>query len=105
MENRIKGLFNQTVLQKTLYFQSDSGFLLMVMKNRRQEVLDVPLARIENMLPPGLFCRVHRNYIVNINAISELRHYRDQFFALVHEYRIPVSRRRKKILMDSLDIL
>ncbi len=94
-----------SVLQNTLYFQSENGFSLMIMSNRKQELLDLPLVRIEQLLPPGYFCRVHRNYLVNINAISEFRHYRDQFFAYVRGYRIPVSRRRKRILLKGLDVL
>lgn len=105
MPDNPKDLISNSRLQKTLYFQSDNGCSLMVMKNKKQEVLAVPLVKIERMLPPGLFCRVHRNYLVNINAVSEFRHYRDQYFAFASGYRIPVSRRMKKILMDNLDIL
>lgn len=105
MQKESEWFLNPLVLQKTLYFQSDYGFSLMIMKNKRQEVLDIPLVKIENMLPPGLFYRVHRSYLVNVFAISEFRYYRDQFFAYVHGYRIPVSRRRKKMLMNSLDLI
>ena len=105
MRDTSEWFINPLLLGKTLYFQSDSGYSLMVMKNRRQEVIDMPLVRIEGILPPGAFCRVHRNYLVNADSIYEFRHYRDQFFAYVHGYRIPVSRRRKKILMSSLDLL
>lgn len=93
------------VLKNTLFFQSENGFSLMVMENQRQEILDIPLVKIEFLLPPEHFFRVHRNYLVNMNAISELRYYRTQFFAFIHDYRIPVSRRKKKILMNSLDVL
>lgn len=105
MPDNTKDLLSSSRLQKTLYFQSDNGCSLMVMKNKEQEILSLPLVKIEKMLPPGLFCRVHRNYLVNINAVSEFRHYRDQYFAFACGYRIPVSRRMKKLLMDNLDIL
>lgn len=100
-----KNLISSSRLQKTLFFQSDNGCSLMVMKNKKQEVLAITLVKIEKMLPQGIFCRVHRNYIVNMNAVSEFRYFRDHYFAFVHGYRIPVSRRMKKILMKSLDIL
>jgi len=105
MKNKNEWFTSHYVLQKTLYFQSDNGFTLMVMKNRRQEVLDIPLVRIENVLPDGMFCRVHRSYLVNTCAISEFRYYRTQLLAIVHGYRIPVSRRRGRILLDNLDSL
>jgi len=105
MKNRSEWFVNRYILKKTLYFQSDNGITLMVMNNRKQEVLDIPLVKLENILPPGLFCRVHRSYLVNSRAISELRYYRTQLLAIVHGYRIPVSRRRGKDLLDNLDIL
>jgi two-component system, LytTR family, response regulator len=104
MQNKNKW-FSRSELQKTLYFQSDNGYSLMVLKNRKQEILDVPLARLEKILPRGQFCRVHRSYLVNTSAISEFRYYRNQLLAIVHDYRIPVSRRKRKMLMDNLDFL
>ncbi len=105
MQKKNEWLINHSVLQKTLYFQSNNGFSLMIIKNRRQEMLDIPLIHLENMLPAGIFFRVHRSYLVNMNAISEFRYYRNQFFAVVNEYKIPVSRRRRKLLMDNLDFI
>lgn len=95
---------NDYLLNKTLYFQSDNGVTIMVMKGRRQEVIDMSLVKVENMLPEGMFYRVHRSYLVNLDALLELRYYRSHLLALVGNYQIPVSRRRGKDLMDSLDI-
>jgi two-component system, LytTR family, response regulator len=105
MEKMSKWQINPTVLQKTLYFQSDRGYSLMVLRNRKQEVLDMPLNELEKLVPPEQFYRVHRSYLVNISAISEFRYYRNQLLAIVQEYRIPVSRRRRRMLMDNLEIL
>ena len=103
MKNKHDWFASHHILHRTLYFQSDNGFTLMIMKNRRQEILDIPLVRIEEILPEGMFCRVHRSYLVNVFAISEFRYYRTQLLAIVHGYRIPVSRRRGRVLMDNLD--
>ncbi|MFO7923495.1 MAG: LytTR family DNA-binding domain-containing protein [Bacteroidales bacterium] len=105
MDHKTKWLFHPSVLQKTLYFQSDNGYTLMVMENRRHEVLDIPLKKIEKNLSCKLFLRLHRSYLVNKDAISEFRHYRTHYFAYVCGYRIPVSRRRKKMIMESLDFI
>jgi DNA-binding LytR/AlgR family response regulator len=77
----------------------------MVMKNRKQDVIDLPLLEVEKLLPRGIFFRVHRCYLVNMNAISEFRYFRNQLLAIVHEYRIPVSRRKRKQLLGNLEIL
>lgn len=105
MRNKSTWFISRYLLQNTLYFESDNGLTLMVMKNRQQEIIDIPLIRVEDMLPKGMFCRVHRNYLVNKDAISEFRYYRTQLLAIVHGYRIPVSRRRGRMLLDNLDLL
>ncbi len=76
----------------------------MVLKNKRQEVLDVPLARVEIMLPEGTFCRVHRSFLVNAGAITAFRYYRNQLLAIAHGCRLPVSRRQGKLIMESLEV-
>ncbi len=88
-----------------LYFQSIDGYSLMVMKNKRISVLDLSLAGIGNILPGDLYMRIHRNYLVNLDEISELRYYPEGFFASICGIRIPVSRRSRKILLNSLDVL
>jgi DNA-binding LytR/AlgR family response regulator len=105
MERKGKWKFKHKALDKVLYFQSDNGSSLMVKYNKKQEVVDLPLIEVEKLLPPGTFCRVHRCYLVNINAISEFRYFRNQLLAVVHEYRIPVSRRNRKHLLDNLEIV
>lgn len=105
MERKGKCRFKQKALKKILYFQSDNGSSLMVMFNKTQEVIDLPLIEVEKLLPPGTFYRVHRSYLVNINAISEFRYFRNQLLAVVHQYRIPVSRRNRKHMIDNLEIL
>jgi DNA-binding LytR/AlgR family response regulator len=92
------------LLNRVLYFQTTSGLTLMVLENRR-EVLDLPMAKIEHMLPSGMFCRVHRNYLVNTNFVSAFRYCRNQLLAIVCGYPVPVSRRCGKILMGNLDVL
>ncbi len=105
MDNKKEWFLCPAVLRRILYFESDNGYSLMVMKNRQQKVVDLPLNRIEGILPDDKFSRVHRSYLVNNEAVSALRYYGTQLFACVHDYRIPVSRRRGRILFESLDCL
>lgn len=92
-------------LKEILYFQSNNGCSLMIMNNSETAVIELTLKEVEGLLPDNQFYRIHRSYIVNIEAISELRYFRNQLLAVVQEYRIPVSRRRGRILMDNLDFL
>lgn len=94
---------NRRFLQRTLYFYNCNGLTYMVMKNHQKMVFDIPLIRIEKMLPENMFCRVHRCYLVNLNAISALRYFRTRLMAIVHDKSIPVSRRFGRDLLDNLD--
>ncbi len=105
MQNKYQWLNELSAVEKTLYFHCDIGFSIMVFNNNKKKILNIPLVQLENLLPSGHFYRVHRRYLVNMNAISELRYFRNQLIAIVDCYRIPVSRRKGKILLDNLNIL
>ncbi len=105
MTNNSEWFLRPGVLGRTLYFQSDCGYSLMVMDNRHQEVIYLPLKRIEQLLPHGRFRRVHRSYLINMEEVSAFRYYRTQLLAVIRDYRIPVSRRYGRDLLSSLDQL
>ncbi len=105
MENKKEWFVCPAVLRRILYFESDNGYSLMVMRNRQQEIIDLPLNRIEAMLPDNKFSRIHRSYLVNMEAVSAFRYYGTQMLAFVQDYRIPVSRRRGKALLGRLNCL
>jgi len=93
------------LLQQILFIQSDNGCSLLVLRDRKQCILEHSLAELESLLPPSRFYRVHRSYIVNMTAVSEFRYFRKQLLAVMEGYRIPISRRRKRIVMESLEMV
>lgn len=58
----------------------------------------------EEHLPPGLFVRVHRSYIVNVEHITRLEPYsKDNYVAVLKSgEKIPVSRSGYKMLREKL---
>jgi two-component system LytT family response regulator len=58
----------------------------------------------EEHLPPSLFMRVHRSYIVNVEQITRLEPYsKDNYVAVLKSgEKIPVSRAGYKMLMEKL---
>ena len=101
MMNEKKRTVDHRLLRSALYFHTNSGLTHVIMKKGRKEVLNLPLTRIESMLPGNTFSRVHRSYLVNSDAISAIRYYRNQLLAFVEEHRIPVSRRQGKHLFNN----
>jgi two-component system LytT family response regulator len=59
----------------------------------------------EDHLPPGLFMRVHRSYMVNIEQITRLEPYsKDNYVAVLKTgEKIPVSRAGYKMLREKLN--
>ncbi len=81
------------------------GYTIMVMKNGSNEVIDLPLGRIEKMLTDQPFFRIHRSYLVNLSRIRELRIRENRLHIRMRGHDLPVSRRKKRQLLDLLGAL
>ncbi len=81
------------------------GYTIMVMKNGSNEVIDVPLGKIERMLADQHFFRIHRSYLVNLIRIRELRIKENRLHIRMRGHDLPVSRRKKRQLLDLLGAL
>ncbi len=61
-----------------------------------------PLKNIEERLPNSLFLRVHASHLVNINQILEFEKDDGGELIMKNNSRIPVSRRKRKLVTDFL---
>jgi DNA-binding LytR/AlgR family response regulator len=66
-------------------------------------LLRISLKELMEKLPPNLFLRVHRNYIVNLNAIIEFDF--DDYTVNVGNTSIPIGRSFKNIITEQLLLL
>ncbi len=82
-----------------------NGYTIMVMENGSNEVIDLPLNRVEQWLTDQPFLRVHRSYIVNLRSIRELRIKNKQLLIQMRGHELPVARRKKKQLLDMLGMV
>jgi two-component system LytT family response regulator len=64
-----------------------------------------PIARLEEMLDPARYVRIHRSYIVNLERIARLEPYaKDSRVAILADgARLPVSRSGYARLMDAME--
>jgi DNA-binding LytR/AlgR family response regulator len=95
--------FDPKGLQNTLYIQRCKGHSIIMLKNGERKLIKASLSLLEKIFPSDQFYRIHRCYLVNTNAISEFRHFRNQYLAIIQDHRIPVSRRIRKKIIDNLD--
>jgi two-component system, LytTR family, response regulator len=78
------------------------GYTIMVMKNGSNEIVDLPISKIEKKLNDRYFFRIHRSYLVNLRRIRELEINDKQLLIRMRGHHLPVARRRKKQLLDLL---
>lgn len=88
-------------MQDILFVEGLKDYIKIVTRNETKPVLSLQSLRsVEAKLPPKMFCRVHRSYIVNLNHISSVQRniifigereipvgnqFRDAFFRLIDE--------------------
>ena len=83
-----------------LFIEARKNYTRLVMAERTAMVL-VTLKQWEKILPPDLFCRVHRGYIVAIERIISF----DNKFAYLSGTNIPIGEQYKNSLGDSVTIV
>ena len=66
---RTNNKYERIDLSKVLYLESCGNYARFFTENKRY-VLLVTLKQLERELPPHLFCRIHRCYIVSLDRIT-----------------------------------
>ncbi len=90
-------------LSDILYFEIYGHQIIVYKKDGVKEDFRGSLKEIGTQLPPSMFIRPHRSYIVNLNCITEITHYS---IKLTNGDVIPVSHALyNKIQMEFLDYL
>lgn len=82
--------------EQIAYFHIDMGVVKVVTSTKQSFSMDSKLEDIESELDPALFYRVNRQFIVNRNAISNIKFYFNGKLIVavdpIHEERIVVSK-------------
>ncbi|MGB6036452.1 MAG: response regulator [Cryomorphaceae bacterium] len=67
-----------------------------------QQYLDTRTLKVYEALLPNFFNRVHRSYMINLKQAREILHGDDQVVVLKSGKSLPISRERKKDLIDAI---
>jgi two-component system, LytTR family, response regulator len=89
-------------LKEVMYIEVESKYSTLF-TSLGKFLLRISLKELMEKLPQNLFIRVHRNYIVNLNAIVEFDF--DEYTVHVGSSTIPVGRSFKNIIMEQLLLL
>jgi len=83
-----------------LYIEVEAKYSMLYTVNNNKFILRVSLKEIMSLLKKEYLIRVHRNYLVNSNKISEFD--MEEELIMINENKIPIGKSYKKWIMDSL---
>lgn len=84
-----------------VYCQSDKGYTTFFLNDGNKIVVSKVLKEYETLLPATVFIRCHQSFLVNVNYIS--KYYKDGNLQLTTKDLIPVSERKKEIVIGYLN--
>ena len=80
------------------FVRADHVYVNFHLAERKRLVQRTSLAAIEEQLPADKFLRVHRSFIVNLDRIV----YWTTDTIMIGEFRLPISRKRRKAVLALL---
>ncbi len=85
------------MLESILYIEADRNYSHVFTK-QKDYLLSVTLKTIEEKLPPNLFQRIHRSFVINVSHIDEVL----ATHVVVAEKLIPIGTGMKEVLLKFL---
>lgn len=87
--------------EEILYATVEKHYTRIVLIDDRKFVVRTSLRRFEKRLPPDLFIRIHRNYIVCLHHIRFV----DTEVTMKNGKQLPISKEFKESFLSNFDIL
>lgn len=85
-----------------LYYIEADGMYSRIVLNDNTFLTSKPIKHFETILPNKKFFRVHNSFLVNLSKIKYIKMGRDQPIILINDQEVPVSRNKRKELMELL---
>jgi DNA-binding LytR/AlgR family response regulator len=104
---RRRGVYVVVDIDDVIWFEVKDEFVWAVTATDRY-ALDLTLTTLEQRLPPGLFFRSHRAYLVRVDRIVAIEPVGTGTFELTLDHpdgpRIPLARERARLLKDLIPV-
>lgn len=95
------------IFQKTadiIYCEAHNTYTKFYIEGKEPLMISKPLGDVEEMLNGGPFFRTHRQYLVNIQKITELLRTDGGFLLMSDGQEIPIVRTRRQELLDMMKV-
>ena len=95
------------IFQKTadiIYCEAHNTYTKFFIEGKEPLLISKPLGDVEEILGIGPFFRTHRQYLVNIQKITELLRTDGGFLLMSNGQEIPIVRARRQELLDMMKV-
>ncbi len=86
-----------------LYVEADGNYVTFHMKDNAKYISSNSLSYYEDLLPISKFFRIHKSYIISINAVLSVENGRGGLIHLTDNTKLPVAFRRKSAFLQFLE--
>lgn len=87
-------------MEQIMYCRSEGSYTRFYINNHPEVLVSRNIGEYEWLLPAPLFCRVHKEYIVNLTYVHEYIRGRGGYIILHNNTKIEVAARRKEELLS-----
>lgn len=99
-----KSGYERIAIEKILYLLADHNYTRVFLKNEPEKLVTRTLGSFEAELASNHFLRIHKSQMVNLNEITVYVPGNGGMVKMSNGIRLEVSRRRKKELMQCLNV-
>jgi DNA-binding LytR/AlgR family response regulator len=98
----VNGLTRVIATEEVVYISAESGAATAFLLDGSEMCLTDSLTLLESKLNSNQFIRIHRSFIVSIDAVRRLIHRDGNWVELSNQTRLPVARRKLSLLKERL---
>jgi two-component system, LytTR family, response regulator len=99
---RTNGALMKLEHNKILFVQALVDYVQFMMDSGKKITVHNTLKNVESHLPPTIFARSHRSYIVNLSKIEKIE---EGVMAVIDKNRVPISDQYKIPILKKLNLL
>jgi DNA-binding LytR/AlgR family response regulator len=98
---RHDGKFKQIEFQDVLYIEAKKNYTRIALKEKPAILILTTLKQWDEALPPDMFCRIHRSYIVSIDKIKSF----DNHYVYLSTEKLPIGDQYRIELLGKVTIV
>jgi two-component system LytT family response regulator len=94
--------FTMEFIENITRLQADDNYTRVFTVAGKQYLISRPLKDFERMLPPGIFIRTHKSYMININHLKDFSTEDGGIAVLNDGVKVPISKRKNPLFFGAL---